>query len=145
MRALLFGLFGDGAFSLDPGDCGRWPFMSMPEPSRCIWAAIMAGFFICMPAMGLPLLLCVRGGLKVMEEVLGRCVRSVVGEGGALELVGRHAIGHAAAHHGLILGVHGVVHHQALVALFVLHLGEVLWHASVPRRMRAEGGLRGCA
>jgi len=53
-------LFGDGAFSFGPGDCGRWPFMSMLEPSLCIWAAIMAGFFICMFAMGLPLLLRVR-------------------------------------------------------------------------------------
>jgi hypothetical protein len=50
-------LLGDGAFSFGPGDCGRWPFMSMLEPSRCIWAAIIAGFFIWpMLAMGLPLL-----------------------------------------------------------------------------------------
>jgi hypothetical protein len=47
-------LFGDGAFSLGPGDCGRWPFMSMLEPSRCICAAaIMAGVILLpMLAMG---------------------------------------------------------------------------------------------
>jgi hypothetical protein len=49
-------LFGEGAFSLGPGDCGRWPFKSMLEPSRCICAVIMPGFFICMFAMGLPFL-----------------------------------------------------------------------------------------
>jgi hypothetical protein len=50
-------LFGDPPFSFEPGDWGRWPFMSICEPSLCICADIMAWFFIWfMFAMGLPLL-----------------------------------------------------------------------------------------
>jgi hypothetical protein len=56
-------------------------------------------------------------------------VRAIVLERGALKgLVLGNTIGHVGTHHVhvLVLGAHGVVHHHALVALLVLHLGEVL-------------------
>lgn len=120
-------LLGEGAFSLELGDGARWPFMSICEPSRCICAAIMLGLFIWpMLAMGLPLLVQVSGGQG--RQAGGAGVRAVVLESGALEVVLGDAVGDVGAHHAdvLVLGVHGVVHHHALVALLVLHLGEGL-------------------
>ena len=124
-------LFGEGAFSFGFGEGARWPFMSMCEPSRCIGAPIMLGLFIWpMLAIGLPLL------KQVSRVVCGAGpgvvrVRAVVLQSCALEVVLRNAVGHVSAHHVahvLVLGVHGVAHHHALVALLVLHLGDVLQH-----------------
>jgi len=114
--------------------------MSMPEPSRCMWAAIMAGFFICMPAMGLPLLLSVRKGTERMEFLL-QCVRSVIHCCCPLKVIRSNTICHASPHQSLILGIHGVVHHHALVPLFVLHVGKVLLFTSAPCCILAYTGL----
>jgi hypothetical protein len=59
------------------------------------------------------------------------CIRSVVHGGRPLQVVGG-AVDHAGLHDVLVLGVHGVIHHHAVVPLFVLHLGKVLSRLSVP-------------
>jgi hypothetical protein len=127
-------LFGDGAFSFGPGDCGRWPFISMLEPSRCICAAAIIAGVILLPILPMgpfPLL----PHVSLHSTGAGDCVeriRSIVHGGGALEVVGG-AVDHAAVpHHALVLRVHGVVHHHAVVPLIVLQLGEVLSRLSVP-------------
>jgi hypothetical protein len=98
----------------------------MPEPSRCIWAAIMLGFFMgCMPAMGLPLLLRVSQWLRMGGSGCREGVRSVVLQRCPLQLV-RRAVGHLAVPHYLVLPIHGVCHHHALVPLVVLQLAKVL-------------------
>lgn len=52
-------------------------------------------------------------------------IRPVIHRSGPFHIVGRDTIGHAITHH-LVLRVHGIVHHHALISLIVLHLCEVL-------------------
>lgn len=53
-------------------------------------------------------------------------VRSVIHGSRTFEVVWVGAVDHAAPHHCLILGIHWVVHHQALTPLLILHLCEIL-------------------
>lgn len=53
-------------------------------------------------------------------------IRSVVVHGCRPFKVGLVTVGHCAVSHHLVLRVHRVVHHHALVSLLILQLAEVL-------------------
>jgi len=66
-----------------------------------------------------------------MRRRIHKHVRPIAVHGCSPLQVGLGAVGHGAIAHHLVLGVHGVVHHHALVPLLVLQMAEVLFRASV--------------